>query len=254
MIEWVRAFRLPVCLLAAGLAVVGFRMSGIRPLWSAVVATLLISCATMLQNDWRDRSHDCRKGKTLAIRHPQLFLRLVVAMWGISAVLSATVAMESWRIGSLLFGAILIGLVHPETRMIPMVPILLVAVASASPVLMAILAGAGSSKELWLIFFSAAPVIFGREVIKDLDDIHIDGGYKWTIPLAAGERKAKSIAAAAIAAGAGIALSVTTTVLPGTALALVGGFFLLHHNERQTAKYCIDLGMALAIIALGIRG
>ncbi|MBI2096695.1 MAG: UbiA family prenyltransferase [Candidatus Sungbacteria bacterium] len=228
-------------------------MSGVRPLWSAVIATLLIACATMLQNDWRDRSHDIRKGKTLAIRHPQSFLTLVVATWGISVVLSATVAMESWQIGSLLFGAILIGLVHPETRMIPMVPILLAAVVSASPALMAILAGAESWK-LWLVFLSSAFVVFGREIIKDLDDLRIDGGYKWTIPLVMGERRAKLVAVATVAMGSVIALGITAVTLPGVVLALVGAFFLLRHNERQTAKYCIDLGMAFAIVALGIWG
>lgn len=57
MIEWVRAFRLPVCCFTAGLMLVSFRMSGMRPPESAVAATLLIACAMMLQNDWRDRSH-----------------------------------------------------------------------------------------------------------------------------------------------------------------------------------------------------
>lgn len=253
MTEWVRAFRLPVCLFASGLAFVSFRMSGMRPLWSAVVATLLIACATMLQNDWRDRSHDGRKGKTLAMRHPQLFLGFVVAMWGISVVVSTMAAAESWPTGFMLFGAALIGLVHPETRMIPMAPIVLVAVVSASPALMAMLVGA-ESKELWLVFLSAAFVVFGREIIKDLDDLHIDGGYKWTIPLVMGERRARHVAVAAIAVGSVIALSITAVMLPGVVLALVGAFFLLCHNKRQTAKHCIDLGMALAIVALGIRG
>lgn len=97
-------------------------------------------------------------------------------------------------------------------------------------------------------------MVSGREVIKDLDDSHIDGGYKWTIPLAAGERRAKHIAAAAIASGSMIALTIALVALPGAVLALIGAFLLARHNERQTAKHCIDIGMALTITALGIRG
>lgn len=142
MIEWVHAFRLPVCLFAAGLALVSFRMSGMRPSWSAVLAMLLIACAMMLQNDWRDRAHDRKKGKTLALRHPRTFLALVIATWSIAVMVAILATREHGPVGYMLFGAIVVGLVYSETRTIPVVPILLVAIASASPALMAVLAGA----------------------------------------------------------------------------------------------------------------
>ena len=41
------------------------------------------------------------------------------------------------------------------------------------------------------LFGAAALLVFGREILKDVEDEEIDGGYKWTIPLAYGNRAAR---------------------------------------------------------------
>ena len=250
---WIKSLRLPICFLAGLLAIAGFKIADIPISWLSVAAVFFGMCATMLQNDWRDRYHDVRKGKTLALKRPRAFLALLLAFWAVACGLAITVGIENINTGTVLFFMILAGLVYSEVRRIPMAPVTLVVFTSGSPVLLPIAAGAGANK-VWLLFLSTALIIFGREITKDIDDHQIDGGYKWTIPLAVGSKWAKVIAVVAIASGLAVAVKVSAAVLPAIILAVIGMILLLRGARPMTARIFLDAGLALALLAVIIFG
>ncbi|WP_048863408.1 hypothetical protein, partial [Acidisphaera rubrifaciens] len=49
--------------LAAALAVAAFRVAGVALPPVVVPAVFALACVARLQNDWRDRRHDRRKGR-----------------------------------------------------------------------------------------------------------------------------------------------------------------------------------------------
>lgn len=249
MRAWIKSLRLSVCVLASFLAITGFVLAGTGISWVAVAAVFFIASATMLQNDWRDRFHDIRKGKVLAYQHAGKFLALLSMFWLVSGGLIALASVHDTSIGIALAILAVAGVVYSETRMIPFVPIALVSLVSASPAALPLAAGANSEK-LWLLFLSATLVVFAREITKDLDDKQIDGGYKWTIPLAFGKQRSRILAAVIIVAGFVAAAKVSLLILPAASLAVIASVALVRGMEPSTSRKYLDAGMALVILTL----
>lgn len=249
MSAWIKSLRLSVCILASFLAITGFVLAGTGVSWVAVMAVFFIASATMLQNDWRDRFHDIRKGKVLAYQHAGKFLALLSAFWLVSGCLIALAAVHDISVGVALAILAVAGVMYSETRMIPFVPIVLVSLASASPAALPLAAGANSEK-LWLLFLSATLVVFAREITKDLDDKQIDGGYKWTIPLAFGEQHSRILAAVVVVAGLVAAAKVSLLILPAASLAVIAAVALVRGAKPSTSRKYLDAGMALVILTL----
>lgn len=207
----------------------------------------------MLQNDWRDRYHDIRKHKVVASEHPRAFCGLVLAFWAGCIVLITLVTTGNTKAGFVLAVLALAGALYSETRKILFIPITLVSAVSATPALLPMAYGATRGKPL-LLFLSAALIIFGRELTKDLEDMYIDKGYKLTIPLVAGERESRVLAAVAIVtgliAGATVSLSV---VLPAT-IVLVALIRLLSGEDPRRSRKLLDGGVAFIILILIITG
>lgn len=246
---WIKSLRLFVCVLASFLAIIGFVLAGIGISWVAVAAVFFIASATMLQNDWRDRFHDIRKDKVLACQHAGKFLASLSTFWLVSGGLITLAAVHDTSIGIALAILAVAGVVYSETRMVPFVPIALVSLASASPVALSLAAGANSEK-LWLLFLSATLVVFAREITKDLDDNQIDGGYKWTIPLAFGEQHSRILAAVVVVAGLVAAAKVSLLILPAASLAVIAAIGLVRDARPSTSRKYLDMGMALVILTL----
>lgn len=249
MSAWIKSLRLSVCVLASFLAITGFTLAGTGISWVAVMAVFFGTSATMLQNDWRDRFHDIRKGKVLAYQHAGKFLTLLLTFWLVSGGLIALAAVHDTSVGIALAILAVAGVVYSETRMIPFVPIVLVSLVSASPAALPLAAGANSEK-LWLLFLSATLVVFAREITKDLDDKRIDGGYKWTIPLAIGEQRSRILAAVVVVAGLAAAAKVSLAILPAASLTVIAAVALVRGAEPSTSRKYIDAGMALVILTL----
>ena len=249
MSAWVKSLRLSVCILASFLAITGFTLAGTDISWVTVAAVFFGTSATMLQNDWRDRFHDVRKGKMLAYQHPGKFLALLSAFGLVSGGLIALAAVHDTSVGIALAILAVAGILYSETRMIPFVPIVLVSLASASPAALPLATGT-SSEKLWLLFLSATLVVFAREVTKDLDDKHIDGGYKWTIPLAFGEQRSRILAAVVVVAGLVAAAKVSLAILPAASLAVIAAVALVRGVKPSTSRKYLDAGMALVILTL----
>ncbi len=253
MYAWIQCLRLPICVLASALTVTSFRIVGQDVPWAQVAAVFCIAVATMLQNDWRDRVNDTRKGKRLAFDHPEAFLGLLLVFWSVSVGLILSVAHQSFEAAWLLSAMALAGIVYSETRQIPLVPVVIVSLTSASSTLLPVASDAHSEPP-WLLFLSAALVIFAREIINDLEDTAVDRGYKWTIPLAIGEKRARRVAAIVAVAGFIAVVRVSLAAIPTLLVASVGVGSLICNTSPSKSRLYLDVGLALTMLTLIIIG
>jgi len=174
MKPWIQSLRPAVSILAGLLTLASFKVAGLSsPSWLIPGAVIAIFSAIMVHNDWRDRLQDVKKGKTLAATQLKKFLSLLISLWIVAVILTAIVWQQNIRFGILLALMILAGVIYSETRQIPMVPAILVAIASASPALFPVFI-IDNSVRLWLFFSAVALVIFSREIIKDLIDLGVE--------------------------------------------------------------------------------
>jgi len=242
------ALRLSMACLAVGLTVAAFRLAKLAPPLAILAAVFCIFCAARLQNDWRDRFHDIKKGKTLASAHPRLFLLGVVASWGVCCMLVAAIAVQSAASALALAAIILAGVAYSETRGVPWLPICLSAGASAAPAFLP--SAQGGIAPMLPLFGAAALLVFGREILKDMEDEEFDGGYKWTIPLAYGNQAARRLAISSIAGGCVVVATISPLAVAGVVLA-AGGILLVWRNASPAvAMKWLDTGAALVIAAL----
>jgi len=142
----------------------------------------------------------------------------------------------------------LLGLIYSEFRKIPLTPIMLVAFTSASPVLLALGTNVDKNNTIILIFLSSAFIIFGREITKDLDDKQIDIEYKWTIPLAIGDKKSRTIAASTILIGLVIIAKISLITWPALLIATMGAILLIRGSRPRITRIYLNIGMALMIL------
>lgn len=256
MIEWIKPLRLPICLLASLLTVASFRITGGAPPAVAVIAVLVIACATMLQNDWRDRYHDERKGKLFALQHQTAFLLAVVVFWTVSLGLIIIAAAENLSMGMMLLLMASAGLIYSETYRIPSAPVLVVSLTSASPALLPMVAGGVQTSAPWLLFLSMALCIFGREISKDLSDEKIDMGYKWTFPIAIGTKRASILAAITLTVGVVLVMIlVSRATFPGALMVMAGALLLVYnHGPDAVSNYLRDLGVTVILLTLILVG
>jgi 4-hydroxybenzoate polyprenyltransferase len=95
----------------------------------------------MVQNDWRDRHHDCKKGKTFVVENEKPFLWLTLTLWIVSSALIFVIWSKDtiWGIVSVYLA--FMGLVYSEARAIPIVPGLIVSQTAAGAVLFTLVKG-----------------------------------------------------------------------------------------------------------------
>ena len=250
MTIWIKPLRLQVGCLASLLTVAGLRVAGITStMWILPTTVFAITCATMVQNDWRDRFHDVEKGKDLAFRYAKGFLALTIFAWATAIALTAVMWLMDGRLAVLAVLVIIVGMTYSEARQIAGASTLLVAVTSASPALFPVFIEKGSLGT-WLLFLSAALVILGREVTKDIDDMNIDAGYKKTIPLLVGESRARVSAATAGVLALIVAAGISPAILLGLPLVLGAGNELLRGGKPKTARLYLDAALVLVTLWL----
>lgn len=248
---YVKALRLPIVVMAGLLAITAFRVS----VWSTdaylvALFIVIVASATMAHNDWRDREHDAEKGKIFALNHSKSFGTMVILLWFASLIGAIGLwILNPWY--GILSGLVIVsGLIYSETRQIPFLPVLLVALTSASP---ALYANPRNNKVL-AIFFVSVLLIFGREILKDLDDYSHDVGYKWTLPLVFGRRAAKFLAGLIILVLSLVATWVSMKTLAGAPFLLMSASYLIFDKNHRSAKTLLDIGMATIIVVLLASG
>ncbi len=247
--SWIAALRLPVCIMGVVFSILGFKLAGIEQFWAVPVAIFFIGISTMLQNDWRDRFHDIRKGKFFAFQHERMFYRVLSVSWMITGTLVLHVFAEGVMMGIVLMTASFCGFLYSELRLVPLAPIVLVSLMSGIPILLPVAAGMGNMR-IWTLFFATLLIVFGRELTKDIEDMGIDRGYKWTIPLALGGEIAMPLSVLITASGfllAGIWFHVVAYILP------VAAFGLLRYSKMEKTgkmRLSIDIAMALSMVVI----
>lgn len=250
---WIKVLRLPIVIAAGFLSIVSFRIADWdRNAYTIALFVVVAASATMAHNDWRDRFHDAKNGKDFALVHNSSFPVFVATLWGISLGLAAFL----WRVqssyGMLSVAMVTSGLIYSETRRIPFLPVLLVAATSASPALYPILMSA--SKESWLLFSAAFLLIFGREILKDLDDFGHDSGYKWTLPHAIGTKRAKVVSGLFLLVVSAVVLGISPWVLAGIPFLFVSVIILFMDKGHKLAKITVDIAMVVILVVLAASG
>jgi 4-hydroxybenzoate polyprenyltransferase len=241
--------RTSMACLAVGLTASACRLAELPVSLPMLASVFFLSCAARLQNDWRDRHQDIKRGKVFASSHQRLFLLCLLSCWAVCCLLIAVTAYHNGISALLLTTAALAGLLYSETRKVPWLPISLAAITSAGPTFLPSTLEPNAARMLPL-FAAAALLIFGREILMDLRDKEYDGDYKWTIPLAYGDRAAKWLAIVSIA-GACIAIVTISPLAIGGVLVAGKGLMLFYRNASPvTTMNWLDMGAALVIAAL----
>lgn len=254
--QFVKSFRLRVCLLACLLLFVSFQIAGVVLPRIFLFSEFFIVVTIMLQNDWRDRFHDAQKNKRLVLENQKLFLAVLLIFWAISLFLVFFVFKTNTLVGFSFLSIMIVGLLYSEVRKIPLASTLLVAFSYSCPLLLPSLL-MEETKIPWLIFSATFLFVFGREVMKDIDDALVDKNYKWTLAVRFGEEKAKIIAMACIFAAIVITVSTLLVMFPNNFFPLLGvlvitagiGFFGLGMPSK-TARAWLDGGVFLSILGL----
>jgi 4-hydroxybenzoate polyprenyltransferase len=251
--QWIKSLRLSICAFVPVLVLIGFRLCnlGFEKAWLCSFAMLAVACATMVHNDWRDRFHDVRKGKTLAYTQPRKYLAFTVLMWFIAIASSFAIYVENTMLSAVPWMAIALGLIYSETRKIPMVPIFIVSFTSASPVLFPLFLDHGSPK-MWFLFFAVSVTIFAREIVKDLEDVDVDYGYKWTLPLKVGRSFSEGLVIACISLGWLFLSAISLRVLIGLPMMLLTIYILSKRKEHSKSKMLLDISTAIGILIVCI--
>jgi 4-hydroxybenzoate polyprenyltransferase len=210
----------------------------------------------MLQNDWRDRIHDAQKNKKFVLENLDLFLTVLLLFWLTSVILVFLVFQTNILIGFSFLFILIVGLIYSEVRRIPLASTILVALSCSSPILLPAL----MVKEIeipWLIFSATFLFVFGREVMKDIDDVLIDKDYKWTLAVKFGKEKAKIVAMSCIFTAIIITTGTLLVAFPDNFFSLLGvliitagiGFFGIGMPSK-TARTWLDAGVFLSILGL----
>ncbi len=164
---------------AAFLTHVGFSISHQPTNWYLVVLVFFVAAGTMVQNDYLDRYHDLNKGKRFAFDNARSFKISLHILWSFLILSGAVVLLYSVGQGILLLAVVVIGIFYTHTRKVLLLSAITTSATSSSPVLFAYMTSGSSS--CLIVFFSVFLVIFGREMIKDIEDCLIDIGYKKTL-------------------------------------------------------------------------
>jgi len=249
MKHWLKSLRLPITLLAGFLTVISFKLvHNIDKALLPTIVVIVIACATMVQNDWRDRINDRKKGKMLALDKPNHFFLWTASLWFIAITLVVSGCINNPQFGVLPILAILVGLAYSEARHIPLLSLLLTALTSAGPALFPTFLGFNSPLLIWL-FIVAVVLILSREIVKDIDDVMIDRGYKKTFPTLVGVFKARIIASLLIVVSGLIGWTIfhLWVELP---FCLVAILYLVTYGNAETTKRWLDLGILTALVQL----
>lgn len=253
MTDYIRVLRLPLVILAGFLCLISFKLSQMQH--SAIlptIFTIFLAGTCMVQNDWRDRRHDILKGKFFASRNEIPFLTFLLTMWLVTIALAVMLLREQVEFGWLAAAGIFSGLIYSETRKIPLTSALLVSLSSASPTLFPITVS--YSPIVLFLFLSTALLIFGREILKDVDDMNYDKGYKWTLPISIGSKYAKVIAGTFVLSASVISLGLSLKTTLGAMPLIVSAIYLLTDKSHKTAKKMIDIGILLTLASLFVFG
>ena len=183
--QYLRLIRFPMTFAPVGAFVVGIIQSQKR--WPSspdelisIVAIFFLSAGTLAYNGYEDRDIDARKGEPFAKLHPKVALFVAIISFSIGTALSR---MASVKIVLLFLFFVLAAVLYSRVCVkIPVLKNVLAALLSAFLILFC--ATVGSSVNIFnllttlVIFFA----IMAMEIVKDVEDIEVDRGFRITLP------------------------------------------------------------------------
>lgn len=250
-VGWFKSLRLPTSLMAGLLAVVSFKQT----LWTDTalylgVFTVIAASATMVLNDWFDRHHDAKKGKPFAEATGNKFAVFAILLWLLVLVMSIPLYGKSVPLGIMTFFMMILGISYSFTRKIHVLPAVHVATASAAVALYPVVFYQTNYSSAWLLAGMTFMVIFGREILKDLQDHPEDVGYKKTLPQIAGVTGSKMVSGVAIGLGAILSLVLhlwAVILLPVLGAAII---FLAMKQQPGVSKMLVSLSMMTYLVLM----
>lgn len=259
--EWQRPMRLRTVFYAVTLLFVGFRVSRLEiPGYLYWVAAIILvgGAATQGYNGWVDRYHDKKKGKTFVLENSKKFFVLLWSLWAVSLLLVAAVfVFVGFAYGVVSLVLVILGFLYTVVVRMPFIPGAYVAVVSTGPLVYALV-----SHPTWqtgLLLIATALFILGRETLKDLDDMEIDEGYKWTLPVRIRARKSKIVVGILYSLAAVIMLAITinalqlapmTLIIVALTLTVVAVVMLFANKHHKVPKGLADVSMVIVMLTL----
>lgn len=248
-LKWVKVGRPLSVALGVILTLAATNVSQVKLIPWIPIFVAITGMAIMVQNDWRDRYHDLRKGKKFVVENESSFFLFTVSLWVISAMLIIIIWTKDtfWGITSLYLT--LMGLVYSEARALPIAPGLIVSQTAAGAVLFSFVKNPQPS--LVLLYLSTTFFIWGRETLKDMDDVDIDNGYKWTFPVNLGVKKSMRIVVLMYTVALILMLFVSWKALLGIPFLVASVMMMMMANKNhKLTKRIGDLGIAVILISL----
>lgn len=256
---YIKALRLPVCIMGGTLVLVGYRLAHLPfsgHVWLQAIFSFLCMSVTMAWNDWRDRNHDAKKGKTFALESGRRYFVFVMAVLVIAITFGVIISLGGLKETVLVLAGLAVGLIYSEVRKWWIAPNLWVAVGSALPILFAPV-----YRNVFLLFLATACSIYAREILKDFEDIEVDEGYKGTLIQRAGKLSAMKVAAGTFFLSAIPLLAISgagqVTQMVAALNCSAATVFLLNLGTpsvfgyaNRAAKNFLDIRVALYMIAI----
>lgn len=252
MKDWIKSLRLPACFFYSLIVIVSFKISDLAPenLWLYISSAFFISCASMVQNDWRDRHHDLKKGKCLVLENEWKYFGLVVLMWVVAFSMAIAMAILMPKAVSVIpWAMIFLGLVYSETRKIFLLPMTLIALTAASSALFPVFQNY-HHPIIWMFSVAMFVASLTHEIIKDLEDWTVDIGYKNTLPRKIGTRSSEMVAGILMILAFGLMALITSVTLAGLPFCAIAYYCLFKKRTYLAAKRFFDGGIITATLVL----
>jgi 4-hydroxybenzoate polyprenyltransferase len=254
MKKWLLAFSRPSILLG-GLTTIGVYMLADALADSILPAITVMagSASAVLYNDWCDRTSDLKKGKSLAYDNPNGYLAITLSL---ICVLMFCIIL-TWvncgtQVGMTLVVIGLLSFTYSHLKSVPFLPAAMVATIFSLIIWLPAASGYSLSNAPLITLISFI-LVYAREIMLDLEDIEVDRGSKWTLPLALGKTKACKISAVTLLTGTILLVLFNSLylVMPFSLAASLMLYFNL--SKPIVAKRTFDAGIALALITAIIK-
>jgi 4-hydroxybenzoate polyprenyltransferase len=254
--------RFPNGLVAAAAVIVGGRWAG-AGWWNPAVALAAGSAVALTGvanavNDYEDRAIDLVAHPERPIPSGAVTPALAIGVCVTAAVLGVGLAFVAVPVlGLMSVGVVVVMLAYGRIKCWSGVAAnAVVATLGALPFLYGAWA-AGHPRAAAPLLALAIPLHFGREIAKDVDDVAGDRGRRRTLPLVAGSRVARGVAAGAVVVAVLVLIAVGArwrppfvglVLLPAGLVALAGGWRLVRGSPGAATAF--KVAMALAVVVM----
>lgn len=221
------------------------------------VISFLACSGTMLYNDYQDRYRDAKKGKLLALQHETDFFRLTKGVLISVGLLACLLQPVSWAWFGVTVLMICIAIYYVRSYRYPCLSAVVVAFTAATPAFYAVLKDVSRPTDGFTLILLTMSIIFGREVLKDTEDIEADRDYKQTLPVVCGSSFARKIAASVMVAGASISMLLASDwrlLLMSGVLALCSSALWCESCSPKVGKRLIDGTIITLFVLLILTG